>query len=173
MHPNCHIRTISPGQGAAEWRAPRSSAGDRPARSRLRIAPAGHDRRAPVLVAGELVGHLLPLARAPTPGGAHERGVLAQVHEGGKAFEAEALDESPLRVAPDEPVVDLVAEDALGDRGRRGDADDRAHVAVAERSEDALDDPEELRAFGTVGENEDRKVENGRPVVERARPARI
>ena len=129
--------------------------------------PATMGRR-PVLLGRDLVGDPLPLGGAPPLGGGHEARVLAQHEEGRQPLEAEALDERPVGVAPDEPAVDRVAEDPLGDRLGGGHAHDRAHVAVAEGGEDAVDDRHERRAFGPVGEHDDRDVEDRRPVVERA-----
>ena len=72
-----------------------------------------------------------------------------------------------------EPPVDRVSEDALGDRRCRRDAHDGAHVAVAERLEDAVDHGNEGRRLRTVGEHDERDVEDGRPVVERAGDALV
>src|SRR5689334_4478888 len=151
------------------WRLTR----DRPTWCRSRIAALGHDRCGPVLLARDLVTNALPLARTPTLCSRHERGVLTEQHERGKSLEPETVDERALGVAPSEPAVDRVTEDALGDRRGRRYAHDRAHVAVAERREDAVDHGDERRALGPIRQHDQGDVEDRRPIVECARDALV
>ena len=69
------------------------------------------------------------------------------------------------------PSTKAIAKRILGDAVDRWMTwcdPDRAHVAVAEGPEDAIDDRDEPRAFRPVGEDDQGDAEDRRPVVERA-----
>ena len=60
-----------------------------------------------------------PLGWVPALGGAHDREVLADVHEGRQALEAEGLHRPPVGVDQGEELVGPRAEEALGVGARR------------------------------------------------------
>ena len=126
-----------------------------------------------MLLTGDLVRDALPLTGTPALRRGDERRVLTQVDERGQALETEALHQRTVGVAPDEPTIDRIAEDAARDRRRRGHAHDRAEVAVAERRKDALDHRHEVSTFGPVRQDDDRELEHRRPIVDRARDPRV
>ena len=90
----CHIRDRFP----RSYTVPRSGA---PGPAQPAIAQPGVGLGSPRpdttgdvhVVLGDLVGDLLPLARAPTLRGRDEGRVEAQVHEGRQPLQPEALDE--------------------------------------------------------------------------------